>query len=187
VDGSSTLNFTLTRATVSLRGEVRSSSGDRISGATITVLDGPDKDKTATTNANGDYSFSSLAAGDTNFAASATGYTENRRGVAVNGTNTLNFTLTLAPAAASVSFTATLVGGGTGSVPQEWEFVATLGGNPLPTATHYNWEFGDGATAGETGATERHLYRAKGTYTAKVVVVRPSGANLEAEKEITIE
>lgn len=185
IDGTNTLNFTLSRAIVPLVGKVSSSSGTAISGATVKVLDGPNKDDKVTTHTNGDYRFSSLTAGDINFSASATGYQTGFRGVSVNGVNSLNFSLTPAEVAPSVSISATLVIGGAGIVPQEWEFVATLTGNP--TITHYDWSFGDGSSASETVAKERHLYGRKGTYTVRVVAVRPSGGNLEAEKEITIE
>ena len=187
VDGTNSLNFTLTRATVSLSGTVSSSSGGRISGATVKVLDGPNKDQTTDTNSNGEYRFSSLSAADVNFSASATGYRSDFRGVAVNGGNSLNFTLTPIPVAASVSISTNLIVGGGGSIPQEWEFVATLAGNPTPTVTHYNWDFGDGSSANETNATERHLYGSKGTFTVKVVAVRSSGGNLEAEYSLTID
>src|SRR5687767_1707862 len=76
INGTNTLNFTLTRATVSLSGAVENANREKISGATVTVLDGPDKDKTSTTSSNGDYRFESLTAGDVNFKAVATGYLE---------------------------------------------------------------------------------------------------------------
>ena len=187
VDGGNTLNFTLSRATVSLSGMVQNSSGARLNGATVKALDGPNKDQTAQTNSNGDYVFSSLEAGNVNFSASAAGYRDGFAGVSMTGSTSLNFTLTLAPAAASVSIAANLISGGGGSLPQEWEFVATLAGNPAPTVTRYDWDFGDGASANDSGAREQHLYTRKGTFTVKVVAVRSSGGNLEAEYSLTLD
>ena len=187
VDGTNTLDFTLSRLTVSLSGMVQNSSGARLNGATVTVLDGPNKDLTAQTNSNGDYVFSSLTAGNVNLSASATGYTSGSAGVSMTGNTSVNFTLTLAPAAASVSIAATLISGGGGSTTQEWQFVATLAGNPAPTVTRYDWDFGDGASANDTGAREQHLYTRKGTFTVKVVAVRSSGGNLEAEYTLTLD
>ena len=67
-------------------------------GATVEVLDGPNAGSRATANSNGEYRFDSLAISNMNFRAFATGFTEDRRGTFVNGTNTLNFTLTPANA-----------------------------------------------------------------------------------------
>jgi hypothetical protein len=64
-----------------------------VAGATVRVLDGPDAGRTAQADGSGNYRFDSLAFGGHNFVATANGYTEDRRGVDVNGTNALNFTL----------------------------------------------------------------------------------------------
>jgi hypothetical protein len=57
------------------------------------VLDGPDTGRSTTANGNGEYRFDSLAISNANFRAFATGFSEDRRGTFVNGTNTLNFVL----------------------------------------------------------------------------------------------
>jgi len=67
--------------------------GSSVSGATVRVLDGSASGRTTTTDSSGRYRFDGLPIANTNFSATASGYTEDRRGTFVNGTNTLNFTL----------------------------------------------------------------------------------------------
>jgi hypothetical protein len=78
---------------VPLTGTVSGSDVGRLGDATVTFLDGVNVGRSATTNSNGEYRFESVTEGNANLAASASGYGEERRGVFVNGTNTLNFTL----------------------------------------------------------------------------------------------
>ena len=187
VDGTNTLNFTMTRATVPLGGSVTASTGERIVGATITVLDGPNTGDTAVTTDGGDYRFTSLTTGNANFKAAATGYDDDRRGVLVNGTNSLNFTLTAVPATASMTITAELISGGTGSPIQEWRFTVTTN----QTFESYNWDFGDGAAATglgtERGLVQQHVYVTKATRTVTVTGVYADGTTLDATLEITID
>ena len=77
-----------------LTGVVSASTGGTVSGVSIRVLDGASTGRTATSGTGGVYRFDDITPGNTNFAASATGWGEDRRGVFVDGTNTLNFTLT---------------------------------------------------------------------------------------------
>jgi PKD repeat protein len=84
-----------------LTGTVSSTTGQRISGATVAALDGPDAGRSAVTNASGEYRFESLTMANMNFRANASGYNENRAGTFVNGTSTLNFVLS--PAIATLS------------------------------------------------------------------------------------
>ena len=180
VDGTNTLNFTLTRAMVPLGGSVESSTGARIAGATVTVLDGTNAGETAVTNDAGDYLFASLTAGNANFQATATGYAEDRRGTLVNGTASLNFTLTLVP---TLTIAGEIISGGTGSAVQEWRFTVTTN----DTFASYNWDFGDGSTATNSRPVEQHVYRTKGTRTVTVTGVRANGTTLESTLEITID
>ena len=76
-----------------MTGTVTATDAGRLSGATVTVLDGANAGRSTTTNSNGEYRLDSLTQGNANVAAVATGYQEARLGVFVNGTNTLNFTL----------------------------------------------------------------------------------------------
>ena len=180
VDGTSTLNFTLTRAMVPLGGSVESSTGARIAGATVTVLDGTHAGETAVTNDAGDYRFASLTTGNVNFKATATGYDEDRRGTLVNGTASLNFTLTLVP---TLTIAGEIISGGTGTAVQEWRFTVTTN----DTFASYNWDFGDGSTATNSRPVEQHVYRTKGTRTVTVTGVRADGTTLESTLEITID
>jgi hypothetical protein len=77
---------------VRLTGTVSFPAGERIPEATVTVLDGPNAGRSATTNTTGDYVLDGLTPGNANLSANATIYDEVRRGVLINGSNTLNFT-----------------------------------------------------------------------------------------------
>lgn len=80
--------------TVSLTGFVRAADLiTGISGATVSILDGVNAGRSATTTSTGAYSFTGLTAGNGNLSATAAGYEESRTGVNINGTNTANFTL----------------------------------------------------------------------------------------------
>ena len=82
-----------TPGTVSLTGTVASSSGARLSGATVTVLDGANSGRTAVTSSNGEFRFDNMQAGNANFSARAIGFFEGTRGIFVDGVAMLNFTL----------------------------------------------------------------------------------------------
>jgi len=142
---------------------VSSSGGQRISGATVRVIDGADNGKTATTNSNGEYRFDSLTIANVNFSATASNYQEDRRGTFVNGTNTLNFTLAPIPQEPSITITATQFIKTVGYA--EWKFLAT-GSNA--TFRNWSWEFGDGNTANSGRPDEAHNYFEEGEYTVKV-------------------
>lgn len=91
--------------THTLTGTVSSTSESRISGATVTALDGANSGRSVATNTNGEYRFDNMQAASTNFAARANGYLEDRRGTLVEGAATLNFTLPT-----NLSFTGTWSG-----------------------------------------------------------------------------
>lgn len=183
VDGTNTLNFTLVRGAAPLSGTVSSTSGSRIASATVTAIDGANSGASVTTNSDGEYRFDSLSAANVNFSATATGFQEDRRGVFVNGTNTLNFTLTPNAIVPAVTITSRILIGGPGSAAQEWEFTAT----GTVTFTSYSWDFGDGAGANNTGAREQHVYTVKGEYTVTVRARRPDGTLLTGTLEIEVQ
>ena len=183
VNGTNTINFTLTRATVSLSGTVSSSAGGRIGGATIKVLDGPQKDTTVTTGSNGDYRFPSLTAGNTNFVVTASGYYDDGRGVFVNGLNSLNFTMTVDPVeTASITISATRLTGGRGAPSQEWELVASSS-----SFSTYDWDFGDGNSASASTRIERHVYRGAGTKTVTVRANHSNGTYVDGTLELDLD
>jgi hypothetical protein len=79
---------------VALSGIVTSAtSGVRISGATVAILDGPNAGRQGTSNSNGEYRIDGLTSSNANASANAAGYTEGRAGTFINGTNVLNFAL----------------------------------------------------------------------------------------------
>jgi PKD repeat protein len=161
-------------------GTVSSSGGQRISGATVRVIDGVDTGKTATTNSNGEYRFDSLTIANVNFSATASGYQEDRRGTFVNGTNTLNFTLAPIPQNPTITLTATEFIRTVGYA--EWKFLAT-GSNA--TFRNWSWEFGDGNSANSGRPDESHNYFAEGEYTVKVTA-QPVGSSNTVTATITI-
>jgi PKD repeat protein len=162
-----------------LSGTVSNTSGQRIGGARITVLDGPNSGQSVETNGNGEYRFDSLTIANANFSANASGYLEDRRGVRIDGTSTLNFTLT--PVPPSITITARIVSGGPG-VAQEWAFVA----KGSVSFTSYDWDFGDGNTASNADAEEQHLYGARGKFTVKVTGRRANGEPVVGTLEIEV-
>jgi hypothetical protein len=172
--------------TASLTGTVSSTTGQRIGGARITVLDGSNAGQSVDANGNGEYRFDSLTIAGTNLSANASGYVEDRRGVFVNGTNTLNFTLAPVPppppAAPAITITSSIVSGGPGTSSQEWAFVAT---GTVPFVS-YDWSFGDGGAANNTGSREQHVYTSKGKFTVTVTGRRSSGSPIVATLEIEV-
>ena len=157
-----------------------SSGGQRISGATVRVIDGVDTGKTATTNSNGEYRFDSLTIANVNFSATASGYQEDRRGTFVNGTNTLNFTLTPVPQLPTLTVTAREFI--RSSTYAEWKFTATTSN---ATFRNWVWEFGDGNTASNTGPEEAHNYFEEGDFTVKVTA-QPVGFSNPLTATVTI-
>jgi hypothetical protein len=82
---------------VPLAGTVFSSSGSRIGGATIRILDGANAGRTTTSDGTGLYGFTGLTVGNANLSANATGFTQSILGVFIDGRNVLNFTLAAPP------------------------------------------------------------------------------------------
>jgi hypothetical protein len=85
--------------TIALTGTVSSAAGTPISNGQIRILDGPNSGRTATSSTSGTYRFDQLVAGNANLAATAPGFQENRQGIGLTGTHTLNFTLQPMPVA----------------------------------------------------------------------------------------
>ncbi|MBF8300567.1 MAG: Outer rane autotransporter barrel protein [Acidobacteria bacterium] len=185
VDGNNTLNFVFTHAI--LTGTARDTDGARVGGATITVLDGPNAGVSVGANSDGDYRFESLMVANANAVATAEGYDEARGGTFVNGTNTLDLTLTKhappeqAPGSGTptVTITAKLISGGGGSNTQEWEFEAIAN----VALVSCDWGFGDGSGAEGSRCVERRLYRRKGTFTVTVDAYGANGERLHGEIE----
>lgn len=59
-------------------------------------------------------------------------------------------------------------------------FDASASRDPDGTVTRYDWDFGDGATAADAGATPSHTYAAAGTYSVTVTVTDAVGATATA-------
>ena len=172
--------------TAALGGTVSNTNGQRIGGARILVLDGPNAGQSVEANGNGEYRFASLTISNANLSANASGYLEDRRGVFIDGTNTLNFTLAPVPPppapTPAISITARIVSGGPGSALQEWAFTAT----GTVSFTSYDWDFGDGGAATNSTAQEQHLYRTKGKFTVTVTGRRSSGSPVVGTLEIEV-
>lgn len=169
--------------TAALTGLTKNSDGLLIGFVKITVADGPDMGRTATSDGfTGAYRFESLTIGNANFIATATNFLEDRRGVFVNGTNTLDFTLAPGPPPGpALEITGQQLNSGGGV--SEWGFQATGSGS----FKSYNWDFGDGGAASNSRAFESHLYTAAGVYLVRCNAVPTSGGpNVTATLTITV-
>ena len=163
-------------------------SGAPLTGARVTVLDGPNTGASVLTNANGSYRFEALSITNVNFSATATDYLEQRAGTFVNGTNALNFVLAPVPPpppppppapTPTLSIAFRLIGG---NLPQEWAFTAT---SNVTGFTTYDWDFGDGGSSIGSRADEQHVYRRRGTYKVTVTGHR-SGGDVVGTIDLTI-
>ena len=165
--------------TASLTGTVSSTSGQRIGAATVTAVDGPNAGQSVQANANGEFRFESLTIATVNFVARAAGHLDDQRSVAVNGTNTLSFSLRPIPA---ITITSRFVSGGPGTLPQEWAFTAT---STVAFAT-YDWNFGDGFTAANRGSQEQHVYQTRGRYRVTATGRNPDGSSVVGVLDIEV-
>ena len=50
----------------------------------------------------------------------------------------------------------------------------------------WDWSFGDGTSAGDTGSSEQHVYRSKGTYLVVVSVTKTDGSVITGSASITV-
>jgi hypothetical protein len=72
-------------------------SSTRIAGATVSVLDGPNAGRTATTDGNGIYRLDGLQSGNANVSANAPGYEEARGGISLTAGGSATLDLRLRP------------------------------------------------------------------------------------------
>jgi hypothetical protein len=165
--------------TAALTGTISSTSGQRIGGARVTVLDGPNTGQSVQANGNGEYRFDSLAVTNANFSANAPGFLEDRRGTLVDGTSPLNFVLSAAP---TITITSRITSGGPGSLVQEWAFTAVSN----VELSDYDWDFGDGAVAFNRRSQESHVYQKKGKFRVTVTGRRPDGPPVVGSLEIDV-
>ena len=87
-----------TPSIVSLTGTVRSNSGAGISGASVRITDGANAGRSTATTSSGAYSLTGLTPSNANVFVSAGCYADTGKGVYINGTNSLDFTMDPAPA-----------------------------------------------------------------------------------------
>jgi len=81
----------------SLTGRVLAGGGFAVRGATVTVLDGVNSGRSTTTDNAGAYRFDGLQGMGANFSARALGCLEDRRGIVIDGTRSLDFALQCDP------------------------------------------------------------------------------------------
>lgn len=178
VNGTNTLNFTLEVGKVALTGYAQDRNEVRLAEVTIKVLDGPNQNDAVTTDSDGNYTFSSLTVGNANFSATKEGYTGDDRGVYLNGTNTLNFTLTKIDGGETTTTTIEITGAVVTAT--EWKFVVTAGHD------NYKFDFGDGNSADDTHNEQQHLYRTRGSYTVTCEVTKSDGEKVTVELKIDV-
>jgi hypothetical protein len=65
----------------------------RLASATVTIHDGPNAGKSTASDGAGNYAFTGLSVGNGNVGVTAPSFLDDVRGIAINGSNTLNFTL----------------------------------------------------------------------------------------------
>jgi hypothetical protein len=90
--------------TFSLSGKVRNAqTSASVSGATLSIVDGPNAGTSTTTDESGNYSFNALQQSGFNVNASAANYIQVSQGVTLLSNQTLNFSLRPQPAAITLS------------------------------------------------------------------------------------
>jgi hypothetical protein len=182
VNGTNTLNFTLTPANATLRGTVRSSAGQmRLENATIEIVNGPSAGRTTTTGSTGEYRFDSLAPGNTTVQARASNHSDSRRDITLSGSgdNQLDFELTSEAPALSI-VVSQIAADATGA---EFGFEARGSFGP----SRFSWDFGDGAGVDNGGQREQHRYTVQSDFTVRVrVTPLEGGTPLTASTVITV-
>jgi len=88
-----------TTPTWALSGTVTSGTGAAINGATLTIVDGPDANKTTTADALGRYTFAGLQQAGFTLRATAVGFVGSSKGVTLTSNTTLDFQLARLPVA----------------------------------------------------------------------------------------
>lgn len=129
---TTTVDFTLTIMVGTIAGNVKSSTGVNLSGVTVLTDTGG---YSATTDANGNYTISSVLPGTYSVTASKTGYnssTQTGKVVIGNSTTTVNFTLTANTVTVYIdNFNGTWVDGPIGKMPSGWSYFGM--GSPANT------------------------------------------------------
>ena len=74
----------------------------------------------------------------------------------------------------------------TGLVPMTVRFNARGSTDPESNPLTYDWDFGDGTTLTDAGATPQHTYTAEGSYTATVTVIDSGALSDQASIGITV-
>lgn len=100
---TTTANFTCTRQTGTLTGNVKNSGGTNLSGATVSTNTGG---YSATTDTNGNYTISSVVTGTYDVTAAKSGYnsqTQTGKTVSNGATTTVNFTLSTAGSTGTIT------------------------------------------------------------------------------------
>lgn len=82
-----------TPVATSLSGTVSSSTGGTVPGAVVTISDGANAGRSATTATNGTYRIDGLTASNGNVLVRANGFEDNGNGTFLTGSTTMNFTL----------------------------------------------------------------------------------------------
>jgi PKD repeat protein len=155
----------------SISGRVANSANNAISG--VTISDGAGH--SATTNSNGNYTLSGLAAGTYTLTAAKSGYTfapaSLQTTVPPNAT-AKSFVGTPVPAAPVANFTASRL---TGPAPLTVNFTDTSTGNP----TSWAWDFDNNGTTDSTQQSPSYTYTTAGTYSVKLTVTGSGGTDAE--------
>jgi Flp pilus assembly protein TadG len=80
-------------AALTMSGTIRGAASAPLPGATITILDGANANKTSTAGTSGEYLINGLQAGTFNVRVSASGYQDQTTSVALTSTRSMDFTL----------------------------------------------------------------------------------------------
>lgn len=114
-----------------LSGQVSSTAGGFVSGATVRIADGPNAGRSVTTDGNGAYSFGTLTLSGFTLTISAPNYATSAKGVTLTSTQVVNVALTplfpsvLGAWSGTLSFAAQ---GSSGSCNQTWLITSQTGG-----------------------------------------------------------
>jgi PKD repeat protein len=136
----------------------------------VRAVDGADAGKDATSDPfTGAFRLEGLTAGNVTFSATGDGFLEDRRSVTlVNGNNTQDFTLAIAPPPSIEIKAQVITASGTSA---EWGFEAASS----TSFRSYDWDFGDGGAISNGRAREQHVYLAPGIYGVGVSAVPSNG------------
>lgn len=159
-----------TPTTATLSGVTKNNNGQLIGFVTVRIVDGPDQGKTSMSDPfTAAYRFEGLTAGNYNFSATGEGFVEDKRNInLVNGNNTQDFTLDIAPPP-SIEIRAQQLNATPGGAEFGFEAVSNT------SFKSYDWSFGDGGAISNGRAREQHMYLAPGDYGVGVSAVPANG------------